>query len=831
MARILMWGALALAVVGGIFTAVTVPSFDSLAERRVVESSKIYDRTGEVLLYDIHADVKRTVLPFDKIPRQVKNATVAIEDANFYSHMGIRPFSILRAVFVNLFARELKQGGSTITQQLVKNVLLTKEKSFIRKIKEVILAFKLEARFSKDEILNLYLNEIPYGASAYGIEAASRTYLGKSAENLTLAEAAYLAALPKAPTHLSPYGTHREELEARKRLVLEKMKELGFISEEEYQAADEARVKFLNRALEGIRAPHFSLYVKEYLVEKYGEDAVERGGLSVLTTLNWDWQAKAEELVKKFAEENEKKFNAANAGLVATDPKTGQILAMVGSRDYFSKPLPDGCNPGKNCGLDPEVNVALTRRQPGSAFKPFVYATAFEKGYGPETAIFDLPTEFNPLCDPEGKPGPGVEADKCYHPSNYDEKFRGPISFREALAQSVNLPAVKVLYLSGLSSALNFAKRVGIKTLNDPERYGLTLVLGGGEVRLLELIGAYGAFANDGVWNEPTPILKVTDASGKTLEEYENRGAKAMEPQIAREISDVLSDNEARAPAFGIQSALYFPERPVAVKTGTTNDYRDAWVIGYAPNIAAGVWAGNNDNTSMEKKVAGFIAAPLWNAFLKEIFKDLPLENFKSPAPYDGPKPILNGLWRGGRSYKIDKISKKLATPFTPEELVEEKVIGEVHSILNWVEKEDPLGEPPKNPADDPQFKNWEVAVRSWALRSGLVDENESVMPQEFDDLHRPEFVPQAVFLAPPGEVFTPHSKIRTELKITSRFPVEQVDFFLGSRYLGSVKNEPFEFVFPLEAAPGEVLELSARVYDEVRNKNIVSKTIRAGEN
>ncbi len=822
MKRFLIGMALLLLLIGGgllIFAKTSVPNFEALKERRVVESTKIYDRTGEVVLYDIHAEVKRTVIAFDQIPKDVKNATIAIEDSDFYGHGGVRIGSILRAFLVNIFSGELRQGGSTITQQLVKKALLTDEKTLTRKIKELILAFKAESIYSKNEILNLYLNEIPYGSNAYGIEAAAETYFGKSTDLLTLAEAAYLAALPRAPTRLSPYGSHRDELETRKNLVLERMRSLGFISDQEAKRSQDEKVQFVNRALEGIKAPHFALYVKEYLVDKYGEDAVEKGGLKVITTLNWGWQKKAEELAKKFAEENEKKFNAKNLGLVALDPKTGQILAMVGSRDYF------------DTAREGNFNVALARRQPGSSIKPIVYASAFEKGYDPRTVVFDLPTEFNPSCNTDGTPGPGIDPEKCYHPENYDQKYRGPVSFREALAQSINVPSVKVLYLAGLKNSLRMAERLGIKTLTEPDRYGLTLVLGGGEVKLLELVGAYGAFAANGVLNPTTPILKITNSAGEVLEEYAPSPYPALEPQVAREISDVLSDNAARAPAFGEHSALYFPERPVAVKTGTTNDYRDAWVIGYTPNVAAGVWVGNNDNASMEKKVAGFIAAPFWNAFLTEVFKDLPREEFVPPAPTNPPKPVLKGEWRGGMVYKLDRISKKLATEFTPEELVEERAIGEVHSILYWVNKENPLGPALSDPTSDPQFKNWESMVRSWALQSGLADETEAVIPKEYDNLHRPEFVPKASFIEPRGENFKAGERVFISLQIDGHFPIEQVDLFLGSRYLGSLKTGPFEYSFILEGEPGEILELSARIYDQVRNQTTISKTIKVYEN
>ena len=817
-----------------VYTSLVVPDFATLQERKVVESTKIYDRSGEVLLYDIHGEVKRTVIPFEKIPRHIKNATVVIEDTEFYTHYGVRLGSLLRAFVTNLISGKVRhgQGGSTITQQLVKNAFLTPEKTFQRKIKELVLALKTESQYSKDEILNLYLNEIPYGANSYGIEMASQSYFGKSAEHLTLGEATYLAALPQAPTYYSPYGNNKDELEARKNLVLERMRSLAFITEEEFEKAKNEKVEFINRSIEGMRAPHFVLMVREYLVERYGEDLVERGGLMVTTTLNWEWQQKGEELVKNFSEENEKKFNASNAGLVALDPKTGQILVMVGSRDFFAKQKPRGCLAGVNCQFDPQVNTTLSLRQPGSAFKPFVYATLFKMGYTPETILFDLPTEFNPGCNPDSKPEPGILEETCYHPQNYDDLFRGPVSVRQALAQSINVPSVKVLYLAGLSNSLRQAQKMGIQTLKEPGRYGLTLVLGGGEVKLLELTGAYGAFGNDGIFHKPVPILKIKDSRGRTLEEYREKPVTALESNIARIISGILSDNEARAPAFGPASYLYFPERPVAVKTGTTNDYRDAWVLGYTPNIAAGVWVGNSDNTPMEKKVAGFIAAPLWNAFLKEVFKELPLEDFLKHPPLYVTKPILKGEWRGGRIYTIDKISKKLATPFTPEELVEEKVVREIHSILYWLNKDNPAGSPSQNHHQDPQFKNWETPIRSWAAAQNLKDEDESVIPRDQDPLHRPEFEPRVDFvLNPEREIVEPGTNLRVSFVVReSNFPVEQIDLFVDARYIGSSRENPYEFSLRFDGEPGEMKELKAIIYDEVRNKTTISKVIRISE-
>jgi len=791
-----------------------IPDFNSFEERKVIQSTKIYDRTGKILLWDIHEDIRRTVVPIDNISRYLKNATIAIEDDTFYQHHGIELLSILRAFLTNLGSGSLHgQGGSTISQQVIKNTMLTTEKSYVRKIKEAVLTLKMEQALSKERILEIYLNEIPYGGSNYGAETASQSYFGKSANDLNLAEAAYLAALPQAPTYYSPYGNNREELNSRKNLVLKRMKELGFINEEEEKQAQEEKVSFLPQREQSVLAPHFSVYIRSYLENKYGKDVIEHDGLKVITTLDYSLQQKAEELVKKYAEENKTKFNANNAGLTAVDPKTGQILVMVGSKNYFNE---------KDEG---NFNITLAHRQPGSSIKPFIYATAFKKGYTPDTVVFDLETEFNTPCNADGTAPANVNPESCYMPENYDHIFRGPVTLRNALAQSINVPSVKTLYLTGIKDSLATIQDMGITTLTDPNRYGLTLVLGGGEVSLLEMTSAYGVFANNGVKNPSTGILKIEDSQGHILEEFHESPSNALDKNIALLISDVLSDNTARAPAFGEQSYLYFPGREVAVKTGTTNDYRDAWVIGYTPNLAWGVWCGNNDNTPMEKKVAGFIAAPLWNAFFKEAYLSFPKEDFEKPQKQPEPKPFLRGDWHGGQTYKIDKISKKLATEFTPQELIEEKPITQIHSILYWINKDDPLGPALENPNDDPQFRLWEPQVRAWAVRQNIREQTMDDIPKEYDDIHKPEYAPQISIISPiTNTSYNPTNALTVNFTHQGKFELDQVDFFLNGTYLGSTNNEPFSFTFTPSNLDGwdnnSAIKITA--YDKVRNKTEV---------
>jgi len=682
-----------------------IPNLDSFDERKVAQSTKIYDRTGKILLYDFHENIKRTVVPYEKISRNIKNATVAIEDAEFYEHNGIKPTAFLRAVITNLKNLEFSQGGSTITQQVVKNSLLTNEKKVSRKIKEWILSLKLEKVLSKEEILGLYLNESPYGGSIYGIEEASQSFFGKSSSEISLAESAYLAAIPQAPTYYSPYGNNVDKLENRKNLVLEKMLENGFINEEEFLEAKKEEVVFLVRGDQSIKAPHFVFYIISQLEEKYGKRALEESGFKVTTTLDYELQVKAEEIVKKYALENAEKFNAENASLVAIDPKTGQILVMVGSRDYFDEEI------------DGNFNVSIAHRQPGSTFKPFVYATAFMKGYTPDTVVFDLSTEFSTNCNDSSV---SLNGGPCYRPNNYDSLFRGPMTLRDALAQSVNIPAIKVLYLAGLQDSLKTAGVMGIDSLTDINQYGLTLVLGGGEVSLLDITSAYGVFANNGLRNKYIGILKIEDINKKVVEEYKEDSFRVIPENIALTISSVLSDNVARTPAFGSSSFLNFPGKDVAVKTGTTNDYKDAWIIGYTPNISVGAWAGNNDNSPMEKKVAGFIIAPMWNAFMKEVLEKYPNENFIGPRKiYTGDKPILEGNWLGGEFIDIDKRTGLPATENTPKDQIDRSVITNVHNILYWVDKNNPSGPIPENPSKDSQFFLWERPVIEWAKNNG----------------------------------------------------------------------------------------------------------------
>jgi len=777
-----------------------IPDFDAFFQERVIsESTKIYDRTGEIILYDVHGTIKRTVIPLEDISDYVQKATLAIEDAEFYEHQGIKPSATLRAVLINLSTGQLQQGGSTITQQVIKNTLLTKEKKISRKIKEWVLALKLERVMDKNQILNLYFNETPYGGSIYGIEEAARAYFGKSAKDLNLVESAYLAALPQAPTYYSPYGNNRDKLENRKNLVLKRMAQLGFITDTEAEEAKNTAVKFERPDDSGIKSPHFVIYVLNYLEEQYGREAVETGGYKVTTSLDWELQKQAEEIISRYAEDNSTKYNANNAAMIAIDPKTGQLLVMVGSKDYFDE---------ENDG---NFNIALAHRQPGSAFKPFVYASAFEKGFTTETVIFDLKTQFSTNCPPT-----------CYSPENYDSKYLGPITFRDALAQSRNIPAVKVLYLTGINQALDIAKRFGITSLTNKNRYGLTLVLGGGEVSLLELTGAYSVFANDGIKSDLVTILKIEDNKGKTLEEWKLKQTKAVDSSISRMVTSILTDNNARIPVFGANSPLYFPNREVAAKTGTTNDYRDAWIIGYTPSIAVGTWAGNNDNRPMDNKISGFIVAPMWNAFMQSYLNQAPAESFP-PAPTIDPnlKPVLRGYWQGNENYYLDSITNKQATKYTPQETKLEKVVVNIHSILHWVNKNDPTGPVPTNPANDPQYHLWEEPVRIWALTQGIVEQDKSVIPNEFDDLHQLESKPDFTLITPTNNQIISDNNLVVNLElIKNKNKVKKIEVYFNNYLIKTITG--FDKQFNLQVNDDFINsgnnEFKVIVYDDLLN-------------
>lgn len=746
-----------------------LPDPHKLIERDVAQSTKIYDR-NEKLLYEVHGDIQRTLVTIDKIPKHLQDAVITTEDRDFYQHMGFDPKRLIGAVVQNLLNRDIYgQGASTITQQLVKNTILTSDKTYVRKIKELILSIELEQIFTKDEILQIYLNEIPFGSTAYGVQAASELYFNKNVQDLTIAEGAVLAAIIQAPSYYSPYGNHTDELSERHHWILGQMKELGYIDQQQMETAIAEQIQF-QKSKEDIEAPHFVFYVLEKLEEKYSQQEIEEGGLKIITTLDLDKQNKAQEIVTKYSDQNRETYNASNAALVSLDPKTGQIIAMVGSRDYW------------DTEHDGNVNVATSERQPGSSFKPFVYAMGFEEKWFPGSTLYDVKTDF----------GGG------YTPNNYDKTFRGPVTIRSALQNSLNIPAVKMLDLVGLEKVIEKSNQMGIESFDDPARYGLSLVLGGGELKLVELVGAYGVLSNGGKYYPSTPILKITDSNGKLIEEFkaddQNKNAKQVfKPETAYLITNVLSDNNARAPIFGTNSSLFIPGHTVAAKTGTTDEYRDGWTVGYTPSIVTGVWAGNNDNTSMNGETGLYVAAPIWNEYMHFLLDGTDNEEFTKPEGivnvtvdrYSNGKPVngsetitdIGAAWhqpteapKGVTTYRVCKSNGKLADSSIPEDLTEQKTFREIHS------------EKPNDP-------NWEKPVLGWAAGANLT----TPPPTEKCTL---EDVRPTITITNPTEGSVVHNNINITTSIKAGNGVSKVDFYIDGGFIGTSTKEPFNMTY-----------------------------------
>ncbi len=606
-----------------------LPSPKKLLTLPTPTTTEFYDRNG-TLLYRFYEGKNRTPVKLSQIPTSLIQATISVEDKNFYSHFGVDFYGIARAG-LSLLKNGDVQGGSTITQQLIKNTLLTPERTFDRKLKEIILAFWAERIFTKNEILEMYFNEVPYGGPAWGISAAARTYFDKDVSELTLPESAFLAGLPASPTSYSPYGTNPELAKTRQAQALRRMVEDGYINQ---QTADEALNEELAIKLpvNEIKAPHFVMYVRNKLSEKYGPRFVSQGGLKIYTTLDFKLQEKAEEILSQEVEKI-KSLNVSNGAAMITDAKTGQILAMVGSKNYWDP-------------LNGNFNVTTALRQPGSSIKPITYATAFKQGFSPGSTLLDTPISFRNFWE-------------NYTPVNYDGKFRGPVTIRTSLGSSLNVPAVKLLSIIGIPDMLRTAHDLGITTLNDPNRYGLSLTLGGGEVKMIDMMTVYGTFSQLGKKYPAQDILYITDSKGNTLENNSHPiGETVLQPSIAYLISDILADNKARTPAFGPNSLLLIPGHQVAVKTGTTDSKRDNWTFGYTPEFVVGVWVGNNDNTPMNPQLTSGVtgAAPIWNRLISEVLRN------RSSLAFEKPSDVIAGTVDGHKDLIVSGIQPKSAT-------------------------------------------------------------------------------------------------------------------------------------------------------------------------
>ena len=794
--KLFLWALMALgafiviAAIAIFFISRDLPNPNQLINREVAQSTKIYDRTGQNVLYEISGDERRTLVQLKDIPDNVKNATVAIEDKNFYKHGGFSVWAMFRTTITNIIYNK-SAGGSTLTQQFIKNAVLSNEKTVTRKIKELILAYQLEQKFSKDEILQMYLNEIPYGSNAYGIEAASMKYFGKSAKDLTLAESAVLAALPQSPSRYSPYGANKDLLLGRKDYVLDLMAEQGYISNEERDAAKKEVLVFKNRDNNMI-APHFVMYIKDILAEKYGEKMVEQEGLKITTTLDLYKQNIAEQTITEKTKNYPQKYGANNAALVSIDPKTGQILAMVGSRDYFDD------------SIDGQVNVATRPRQPGSSMKPIVYAALFEKGFTPNTLLYDVVTNFS--TDPANP----------YTPHDYDLKERGPVTIRKALAGSLNIPAVKAIYLAGINSVLDLADNLGYTTLSDRSRFGLSLVLGGGEVKLLEHVNAYSAFARDGQMSPIVSILKVEDKNGKILEEYQPAEKKVLDSQVARMINSILSDNDARSYIFTAKNYLTLSDRPVAAKTGTTNDYHDAWTIGYTPSLVTGVWVGNSDNAAMKGKPDGsVVAAPIWQEYMNKVLGGTPVETFKAPDDYTTGKAILDGQVPT-QVVNVDTSSGLPASSSTPAELIGQVSTKVDHNILFYVDKDNPRGPIPANPASDPQYNLWEEAVQKWA--GTYSTSSTTTIPTITDDTHKAENKPVITILSPLANQSFTTSGLQVQVNASAPRGISRIEYYINDNLWQTKFGAPGMFTANVNTLGNGYQTLKVKACDDVDN-------------
>lgn len=756
--------------------AFNLPSPDKIV-RREGFSTKILDRKGKVL-YDIFADQRRTPVEIKDIPDYLKKATVAIEDKNFYKHQGFDPMGMLRGVS-RIVTRGSAQGGSTLTQQLVKNVLLTPERSVFRKIREFILAVQIERKYSKDEILQMYLNEAPYGGTAWGVEAASETYFGKGVKDLNLIESAVLAGLPQRPSVYSPYSAYPEAYKDRTKQVLRRMREDGYIKgEQEDQALkDLDKITFLNRGA-NFKAPHFVQYVQNILEERYGERVVEQGGLKVTTTLDLDLQEKSQNIVTEEIAKVADSYHITNGAAVVLNPQTGEILAMIGSKDFSAE------------DYDGQVNVTMSLRQPGSAIKPITYVTAFKEGYTPSTLVLDVPTEF-----------PGGDK-PSYNPVNYDGKYRGPIQLRFALGNSINIPAVKMLATVGIKKTLETAYDLGLNSLEPTKetlsRVGLALTLGGGEVRLLELTGAYSTFANQGFRINPIAILKVEDSDGKVLEEVEPKKEKrVLTPEQAYLVADILSDNEARLLVFGPNSALKIPGRQVLVKTGTTNDRRDNWAIGGDTQVMIGVWVGNNDNSPMKSVASGVSgASPIWRRLVLTALEGKPNFPFEVPggivtaavdtvsgyAAHDGfPSRIerfIDGTQPGVDpvhvKLKICKSDGKLATP---SDIASGNYDEKEYFIFK---EEDPTAA--KNGAN-----KWQEAILAWLSTQS---DSKYHPPTDYCGTQNPVNVE---FLTPGDKTSNLANKFNIEVRADSTSSISLVDLYVDGVRVRTFTSKPYK--------------------------------------
>jgi len=819
----LLFGTIAILVVIAYF-ARDLPNPNSLLDRDNELSTIIKDRNGNPI-YEVFGEKNRSIVKFENVAPHIWHATLATEDSDFYKHKGYDLLAYVRAV-KNIAFGEGLQGGSTLTQQVIKNTLLTQERTVTRKIKELILALQLENKYSKDEILQMYLNETPYGGQNYGVLTATKYYFDKHPSQLSIAESAYIAGLPQSPSKYSYYSSNPQLGLDRKDYVLYLMNERGwlnkngqreFLNNEDYEKAKKEKLKF-KRAVATFEAPHFVFYVKELLEERLGKDVVEQGGLQVTTTLDLSVQKTAQDIVKKEIEAS-KGLNVGNGALVAINPKNGHVLAMIGSKDYFADSEPADCVSGitgeNSCTFEPALNVALANRQPGSSIKPITYITMIENGYTAAFPFLDVPTTF--IGDETNN--------KAYKPMNYDGKYYGIVSLRKALANSLNITAVKALKIVGVDAMIQTAENLGISTFKDRSRFGLALTLGGGETKLLEMTGAFAAFANKGEFHQPVAILEIKNSKGQTIYKWrDSKGRQAVTPESAFIISDILSDDGARSMVFGAGSMLNIPGYKVAVKTGTTDDKRDNYAMGYTPSIAVGVWVGNNNNEKMNPAVASGLtgASPIWSKFMTAYLKG------KKNEPFPVPKNV--------KKIEVDSLTGMLPVKDESKRSEWFTVGSEPTATSNWYQRLEVCEEDGKiandacKKADKTEVKSfikviaelpeWQPFVDRW-VEQNYKDKEEYFPPSaesalEFDedgDVEK-DVDPKISF---PGleDGDTLPLEFRLSVEVSSPNDIEYVRFSVDGDSVGEDKSVPYGYTFKFTPDQAGEHEFSVRAEDE----------------
>lgn len=755
----------------GVFAwyAKDLASPDQIENRTWSESTKIYDRSGQHLLYEAGRDIRRTYVKLDQISPLIVNATIALEDKNFYSHRGFDPWAIARTVWIDIIERK-KYGGSTITQQFAKKAVFNDEKSYDRKIKELIFSIELERRYSKQQILEFYLNEIPYGGINLGVEAAAKTYFNKSAKDVTLAEAATLAAIPQRPTYYLDPENHQDFLN-RRNYTLDRMVGEGYTTKEEAESAKQEELK-LNKVLVAKDAPHFVDYVTRQLEDDFGSTFINQG-LKVTTTLDYDKQKIAEDEISKGMAKVEE-HGGSNAALVSIDTKTGQVLVMVGSKNYNAE------------DYDGQVNIATSLNQPGSSFKPIVYLTAFANGYNPNTVLFDVETDF--------PTDSGV-----YHPRNYDLSTHGPLAMRNTLAMSLNIPAVKTMYLVGKDKVLDTATTLGYSTFSDHNQFGLASALGSGDVKLLEHTSAFATLAREGERHPVSTVLKVEDRKGAVLHEWRDTASQAVNKEAAQMLNSVLSTPGNRNGMFKI---LTIPGKTFAAKTGTTNDFKDAWTMGYTPSFATGVWTGNNAGNAVMKKGAdgSIIAAPIFIGYMERVLENLPDEKFSDMPTIKANKPVLQGQAATTVKKYVDKNTRQVikddCVDTYPAEFRTQQDFKEAHTILYYLKREDPLGAAPTKAESDPMFVNWEKSVQLWA--SGQSDYLSSKTQYEDCNLHSSDQTPTVVINYPTTNAQLTKNTfiIEAAIKAGTNRTIKQVEYLIDNQRVDLKTKSPFDSTY-----------------------------------